>query len=73
MNSDVNLGFVVFQNNVTLFMNGRMRNIFTITGKPYENISSMFIHRNKTYSGLINSLEIHSTVLPDKKILEKIK
>ena len=73
MNSDVNLGFVVFQNNVTLFMNGRMRNIFTITGKPYENIGSMFIHRNKTYSGLINSLEIHSTVLPDKKILEKIK
>ena len=32
------MGFVVFQNNVTVFMNGKIRTIFTITGKPYENI-----------------------------------
>jgi hypothetical protein len=73
MNSDVKLGFSVFQNSVTVFMNGSIRTIFTITGKPFENTGSLFIHRNKTYSGLINYLEIYPTVLSDKKILEKIK
>lgn len=73
MNSDVNLGFVVFQNSVTVFMNDSIRTIFTITGKPFENTGSLFIHRNKTYSGLINNLEIYPTVLSDKKILEKLK
>jgi len=73
MNSDVNLGFVVFQNSVTVFMNDSIRTIFTITGKPFENTGSLFIHINKTYSGLINNLEIYPTVLNDKKILEKLK
>lgn len=73
MNSDVKLGFSVFQNSVTVFMNGSIRTIFTITGKPFENTGSLFIHRNKTYSGLINYLEIYPTVLSDKKILEKLK
>lgn len=73
MNNDINLGFVIFQNSVTVYLNGRLRNIFTIIGKPYENIGSMYIHKNKTYSGLINKLEIHPTVLSDKKILQKIK
>ena len=73
MNNDINLGFVIFQNSVTVYLNGRLRNIFTITGKPYENIGSMYIHKNKTYSGLINKLEIHPTLLSDKKILQKIK
>lgn len=73
MNSDIKLGFVVFQNNVTVFMNGKIRTIFTITGKPYENTGSLFIHRNKTYSGFINYLKLYPTVLSDKKIIEKLK
>ena len=70
INTDFKLAFSLYENNVTVFLNGKIRNIFTIRGKPYENIGSMYIHKNKTYSGHINSLEVHPRVLQDKRIKE---
>ncbi len=48
MNSDVNLGFVVFQNSVTVFMNDSIRTIFTITGNHLKTLVHSYIETKHT-------------------------
>ena len=70
INTNFKLALSIFENSVTVYLNGKIRNIFTINGKPFENSGSMFIHRNKTYSGEILRGQLHPTILNDKKIFK---
>ena len=71
INTNFTLAFTVFENSATVYLNGKIKNIFTINGKPYENTGSLFIHRNKTYSGELLSGELFPVILSDKSISKK--
>jgi len=68
INRDVSLGFIFQGNSVRYFIDGVLRSVFTFNGKPFGNNGAMYIHRNKTYTGKINSLKLYPKPIPEKKI-----
>ena len=65
----VDLTFIVNHNNVTVFYNGKMRNIFTFKGKPLINKGPMYFHAQKSYGGEIKKFYF----FPKKIDSERIK
>lgn len=65
----VALTFLINSNNVTIYYNGKMRNIYTFKGKPVMNRGPLYFHAPKSYGGEL----INFYFFPIKISEEKIK
>jgi hypothetical protein len=66
--TNVDLSFLVNSNNVTVYLNGKMRNIFTFKGKPIINKGPLYFHAQKSYGGLLKKFYFFPKKISDEKI-----
>jgi hypothetical protein len=66
--TDVDLTFVINSNNVTVYYNGKMRNIFTFKGKPIVNKGPLYFHAQKSYGGMLKKFYFFPKKITDEKI-----
>jgi hypothetical protein len=65
----VALTFLINSNNVIIYYNGKMRNIYTFKGKPLINRGPLYFHAIKSYGGELREFNY----FPEKISEEKVK
>jgi len=64
----VSLTFLINSNNVTIYYNGKMRNIYTFKGKPVMNRGPLYFHAPKSYGGELKDFYFFPTKISEEKI-----
>ena len=64
----VSLTFLINSNNVTIYYNGKMRNIYTFKGKPVMNRGPLYFHAPKSYGGELRDFYFFPIKISDEKI-----
>ena len=69
----VSLTFLINSNNVTIYYNGKMRNIYTFKGKPVLNRGPLYFHAPKSYGGELLDFYFFPIKISEEKIKQLIK
>ena len=69
----VSLTFLINSNNVTIYYNGKMRNIYTFKGKPVLNRGPLYFHAPKSYGGELLDFYFFPIKINEEKIKQLIK
>jgi hypothetical protein len=64
----VSLTFLINSNNVTIYYNGKMRNIYTFKGKPVMNRGPLYFHAPKSYGGELKDFYFFPIKISEEKI-----
>ena len=64
----VSLTFLINSNNVTIYYNGKMRNIYTFKGKPVMNRGPLYFHAPKSYGGELLNFYFFPIKIGEEKI-----
>ncbi len=71
--TDVSLTFLINSNNVVIYYNGKMRNIYTFKGKPVMNRGPLYFHAPKSYGGELVDFYFFPIKINEEKISQLIK